>query len=252
MEKRVLLIGNLKSYMVGAAQKAIENRKIEVRRADVSVTGVDSARDGEGVFIYYLSDADDVKDDLLVYLRDLVSDGSIYLHVVANPMEIEEVKRHITDTKRTKYSQRPLNMETFNSSLMESFEALEKEHAKKRILVVDDNAVSLRAMKEVLSGKFSVSIVNSGVSAITFLTKNKVDLILLDYEMPVVSGPQVLEMIKEEPTIEAPPVMFLTSRNDVQSVKTALALKPVKYLLKSVPSSELIETIEEYFETHSV
>ena len=249
MEKRALMIGNLKSYMVGAARKAIENQGVEVVRADVSVNSVDTVRKDESIFIYYLSDAEDVKDDLLVYLKDLVSEGSIYLFVVANPMDNDEVRRRMPDSKRIKYFERPLNAEIFNKALVEAFETVEKEHSKKRILVVDDNAVSLRAMKEVLSGKFSVSIVNSGVSAITFLTKNEVDLILLDYEMPVVSGPQVLEMIKEEPSIEAPPVMFLTSRNDAQSVKTALALKPVKYLLKSLPSSELVDTIVEYFES---
>ena len=247
MDRNVLLIGNLKSYMVGAGAKALENVGVGVRRASADVSAIDSGKEDKDVFVFYITDTDEVRDDLMVYLRDITSEGNIYLMVIANRSEIQDVKRYIPESERVRYYDRPLDIKSFADELEAVFEKIESEKQKKRILVVDDNAVSLRAMKQMLSARYTVSIVNSGVSAITFLTKNEVDLILLDYEMPVVSGPQVLEMIRDEPSIEAPPVMFLTSKNDANSVKTALALKPVKYLLKSLPSSELIDAIEEFF-----
>ena len=247
MKKELVLIGNLNSFVVNAAQKGLENAGITSKRVDVDVTKIsENKTEDDRLFLFYLVDSDDVKSELLVYLNDLIMEG-VHLHIAGSYSEICDVKQFIKEGERVKYYERPIKIEELVKGLDESFEKIEQELVKKHILVVDDNAVSLRAMKQILSGKYKVSIVNSGVSAITFLTKHEVDLILLDYEMPVVSGPQVLEMIKEEPSIPDPPVMFLTSRNDVNSVKTALALRPVKYLLKSMPSSELMETIEEFF-----
>ena len=89
---------------------------------------------------------------------------------------------------------------------------------------------------------------SSGMNAITFLAKNPVDLILLDYEMPVASGPQVLEMIRSEPATSSIPVMFLTSKSDRESVLKVVSLKPEKYLLKTMPPEELIANIDDFFE----
>lgn len=116
--------------------------------------------------------------------------------------------------------------------------------------MVDDDGTMLRTLKNWLSRKYNVYMANSGMSAITLLAKNKVDLILLDYEMPVVSGPQVLEMIKSEPSTANIPVMFLTGRSDKESVMTAVTLKPEKYLLKSMSSFELIQNIDHFFAEH--
>ncbi len=90
-------------------------------------------------------------------------------------------------------------------------------------------------------------MVTSGMNAIQFLAKNEVDLVLLDYEMPVTSGPQVLEMMKSEPQTASIPVMFLTAKGDKESVMSVLALKPEKYLLKTLKQDELIANIDEFF-----
>ena len=51
---------------------------------------------------------------------------------------------------------------------------------RKRILVVDDDGMMLRTMKNWLSKKYDVYMANSGMNAISLLAKNRVDLILLD------------------------------------------------------------------------
>lgn len=58
----------------------------------------------------------------------------------------------------------------------------------------------------------------SGVKAISWLAKHKVDLILLDHEMPITSGPKVLEMLRSDDETRNIPVMFLTGRGDKESV----------------------------------
>ena len=45
---------------------------------------------------------------------------------------------------------------------------------------------------------YKTDIVTTGMQAITFLLKNPVDMVLLDYEMPVMDGPQVLQVLRQE------------------------------------------------------
>ena len=90
-------------------------------------------------------------------------------------------------------------------------------------------------------------MVASGVQAIRYLAKNKVDLVLLDYEMPVTNGPMVLEMLRSESDSGNIPVMFLTGKNDRDSVMSVLDLKPVDYLLKTIDKESLIAKLNEFF-----
>ncbi|MBR1741481.1 MAG: response regulator, partial [Lachnospiraceae bacterium] len=73
------------------------------------------------------------------------------------------------------------------------------------------------------------------------------DLILLDYEMPVTPGPQVLEMIRSEEKSKDIPVMFLTSKNDRESVEKVLSLNPVRYILKTVGRGEMLAALSGFF-----
>ena len=120
---------------------------------------------------------------------------------------------------------------------------------KKRILVVDDDATALRAMSNLFSKKYDVSIVTSGINAISFLTQDQqgIDLILLDYEMPGASGLQVFEMLKNDPRTALIPVIFLTSKDDKETVMKILSAKPEKYLLKNQEPDQLIQKIDDFF-----
>ena len=90
-------------------------------------------------------------------------------------------------------------------------------------------------------------MVTSGLQAIKWLGKNKADLILLDYEMPVTNGPQVLEMLRSDEETRSIPVIFLTGRGDKESVMSVLALKPDGYLLKNIDKDELLEKLNLFF-----
>lgn len=119
---------------------------------------------------------------------------------------------------------------------------------KKKILVVDDSDVILQAMRELLDEEYDMSFAGSGLSAISSLTLDKPDLILLDYEMPVCNGKQVLEMIRSEKAFADIAVIFLTGRVDKESVRQVLALKPAGYLSKSLEPVEIKKNIDLYFE----
>ncbi len=117
--------------------------------------------------------------------------------------------------------------------------------AKKHILIVDDNALTLRNIKKMLSDKYSVSVAVSGVQAFTSIGKQKPDLILLDYAMPVTDGKKVFEMLQADIELKKIPVIFLTSMADEKVVVELLALKPAGYFLKPPNQKKLLMTIEE-------
>ncbi len=121
------------------------------------------------------------------------------------------------------------------------------EAEKKKILVVDDSDVMLQAMKKLLEESYSVGLAKSGAAAIRSMTLDKPDLVLLDYEMPVCDGRQVLEMIRAEEDLADTPVIFLTGRVDRESVRKVVALKPAGYLPKSMKSAEIKGNIDAFF-----
>ena len=115
---------------------------------------------------------------------------------------------------------------------------------RKHVLVVDDNAMTLRNLKACLDTMYRVTLANSGTKAITSIGKDRPDLILLDYEMPVCDGRQTLEMIRSDEEIRDIPVIFLTSVQDREHIEAVLKLNPSGYMLKPPVQEKLIDTIE--------
>lgn len=115
---------------------------------------------------------------------------------------------------------------------------------RKKVLVVDDNASTLRSIKNMLESKYNVMLANSGMKAMTSIGKCRPDVILLDYEMPVCDGRQTLEMIRAEKELENIPVIFLTSVNDKEHIEAVIRLLPAGYMLKPAIPAKLIAAIE--------
>ncbi len=122
------------------------------------------------------------------------------------------------------------------------------ESSRKKILVVDDSKFVLKMMEKLLGDKYEVITVSSGLAAFRTITLNKPDLVLLDYEMPVCKGNQVLEMMRAEKEFADIPVFFLTAKVDRESIQKVLELKPQKYLTKSLPPEKIKKEIDAFFE----
>ncbi len=118
------------------------------------------------------------------------------------------------------------------------------EEEKKVILVVDDNATTLRGIKAILEKKYDVILANSGTKAIAQISRKKPDLILLDYEMPVCDGKQTFEMIRSDEEMADIPVVFVTGVNDKSHIHAVLRLKPAGYMLKPYEPEKLLATVE--------
>ena len=118
-----------------------------------------------------------------------------------------------------------------------------EDSGKKRILVVDDNGTALRTMKAMLQDVYEVDLAISGAQAMTSIGKNRPDLILLDYEMPICDGKMTLEMIRADEDMKDIPVIFLTAINDRANIEAVLKLKPAGYFLKPPVKDRLVSEI---------
>lgn len=200
------------------------------------------------IFILYLQGEDNLMIDVLGYIRDLVEDRGIRFFVIGTQEELDEVIGKKADYVAQMYT-RPVDLQALMKTIQKEGEAVEKLKEFKSILIVDDDATALRSMKSLLSTHYKILVANSGMNAITILAKNKVDLILLDFEMPIVNGPKVLEMIRSDPNTANIPVMFLTAKGDKRSIMEVLRFKPEKYLLKTMLPKDILDSVDEYFKT---
>ena len=64
----------------------------------------------------------------------------------------------------------------------------------------------------------------------------------------IVDGRQVLEMIRAEKEFSDMPVIFLTSKDDKESVMQVMALKPEGYLLKTLEPAKIVQAVDDFFE----
>lgn len=119
---------------------------------------------------------------------------------------------------------------------------------KKKVLVVDDSEFVVKTMQQLLSNDYEVLTAVSGLSAFRSITLDRPDLVLLDYQMPICNGSQILEMIRSEKEFADIPVIFLTSRVDKESVKKVVELKPQGYLSKSLSPELIKKEIDRFFE----
>ena len=167
--------------------------------------------------------------------------------MLGNPTDIASVEESIPAPIISAVFERPVDTAALLERLAYLSDVNATQDRLKHILIVDDDETFLKTVKTWLSRQYRVTIVTSGAQALMYVEDNAPDLILLDYEMPVTSGPQVLEMLRSEPMTAKIPVLFLTGKGDRDSVVQVLALKPEGYILKSSGRDKLVESVGSFF-----
>jgi putative two-component system response regulator len=101
------------------------------------------------------------------------------------------------------------------------------------ILAIDDMAINLRTMKMVLEKDYDLRLAKSGELALSILESESVDLILLDIEMPEMTGFDFMQKLKNNSTItQRPPVIFVTAHATPEFIARAKIAGAVGYILK--------------------
>lgn len=115
---------------------------------------------------------------------------------------------------------------------------------KKTILTVDDNPVSCRLIERVFEERYEVLKAYSGMEAIEVLRKKPVDLVLLDIDMPGMTGYDVMDILRLDAKTAGIPVIFLTGVTEKSEELKALKLGAVDYIQKPFYPDILMQKIE--------
>lgn len=249
MENNVLVISKKETFIAMTLQKTLRDAGFGVYYSVPEVQKISSFREDVNIYLYYMDEGSAVDMDTVVYLKDMSIEEDTWVILIGSNVEFNEANKILPMENLAASFTRPLDMHQFIDKMIELTDEQEIENRKKRVLIVDDDVTFLKMAYTWLKDKYRVSIVNSGMQAITWLAKNKADVVLLDYEMPVADGPSILEMLKSETGTDSIPVYILTGKNDLGSVRKVMELKPQGYLLKSSGKESLLEELDRFFIT---
>lgn len=244
---KAIITGAKESFGIKILVKKICEAGIGCAFVQNSVNALAPKLEGMDLAVIYIEEGERPSADVLQFLSDKTRDSGMHIIVIGSQDDIRFVSDRITSGRIYKTFVRPVDNAVLIDTIKELFSKVESGEFKHSLLVVDDDPNYLGLVREWLKDKFKVTGVSSGMQAIKWLGKNKADLILLDYEMPVTTGPQVFEMLRSDEDTKDIPVMFLTGKSDKDSVMSVLALKPDGYFLKSIEKRELIERLEDFF-----
>ena len=118
---------------------------------------------------------------------------------------------------------------------------------KKIILAIDDNVQQLSEFKVILGQQYDLRVVKAASEAISYLNKNPSDVILLDIEMPNISGFEFLEDIRNIPSYLNVPIIVVSGNSGHTFYNKAKEYKANAVLTKPVRPDVLIDTIEKVY-----
>lgn len=243
--QNILVVMEKNSFLPMSMIEQLKELEYNTVSAGLDIQELSKLKDTYEVVLLFMESDGEEKSKELVYLRDkaLEENSPIFYVGEDTPVMREILPKHILQ----EIFERPIDVKA-SAKKIDEFIKENGKHVKKKILVVDDSGIMLRNIKRWLEDKYQVILANSGAMAIKYLATNRPDLVLLDYEMPVIDGSQVLQMIRTETEFCDIPVIFLTGKNDRESIMKVLELKPEGYLLKSMEPQKIIAEIDNFFE----
>ncbi|GHV89818.1 hypothetical protein AGMMS50268_03210 [Spirochaetia bacterium] len=114
---------------------------------------------------------------------------------------------------------------------------------KQVIMAVDDLPTNLAITKAILEDLFDLRLCESARAAMEILDKEKISLILLDIEMPEMSGFEFLQQLRQNPDTREIPVIFVTSYISTEFIDRAIASGAEGYIVKPLVPDTLIKRI---------
>ncbi len=120
------------------------------------------------------------------------------------------------------------------------------------ILIVDDVSDNIQVAMSILKEKnYQFSFALNGEQALELVESNSFDLILLDIMMPGQSGYEVCQQLKKQKNTQDIPVIFLTAKVDVDSIKEGFEVGAVDYITKPFHPEELIARVKTHLELYT-
>ena len=112
------------------------------------------------------------------------------------------------------------------------------------ILAIDDNVTQLKIFDGILGSLYKLTMIKSASEALKLLGSRGFNLILLDIEMPDVSGFEFLHEIRKIPRFMTTPVIIVTSHSDPELLSRAKKTSASDVLIKPILPESLLKSID--------
>ena len=120
---------------------------------------------------------------------------------------------------------------------------------RQKVLIVDDVTKNIQLVANFLKqAGYDINYAISGKTALNHIKKEKFDLILLDIMMPEMDGFEVCQKLKSDPQTKDIPIIFLTAKNDIDSITRAFQAGGVDYITKPFNKAELLARVRTHLE----
>jgi CheY-like chemotaxis protein len=146
--------------------------------------------------------------------------------------------------------------------MVEIIMSIENNICPIEVLIVEDNNADIRLVKEAFKdGKMMVNLIaiKDGLEAMVYLRKeneyvnaNTPDLVLLDLNMPIKNGFEVLDEIKQDQELRRIPIIIMTISKDEEDILRSYNLHANAYIIKPVELNQFmnaIKSIEDFWLT---
>lgn len=175
-----------------------------------------------------------------VLIRRPVTPDNLMLRITRYFDELNEAKERAEARVAAKKAEEQAKQAALEA---EAAKRLAASGEKKHILIVDDDRNVLKLVKAGLGDKYEITAMINGVMVDKLIDTKKVDLIILDYEMPIETGADIFRRLKANPKAADIPVCFLTGVSEREKILEVMSLKPHSYLLKPIDMDMLASTI---------
>ncbi len=118
-----------------------------------------------------------------------------------------------------------------------------------KVLVVDDFATMRRIVKNILVqlGFKNIIEADDGTSALEILQKEKVDLIISDWNMPKMTGLDLLKTVRGDANLAATPFIMVTAEAQQDNIIAAVKAKVSQYIVEPFTADTLAEKLNKIF-----
>lgn len=116
----------------------------------------------------------------------------------------------------------------------------------KQCLIVDDSSVIRKVAQRIMEeARFETTEAENGKEALEKCRENLPDVILLDWNMPVMDGLEFLTELRKDPCGEAPKVIFCTTENDMDHITQAISAGANEYIMKPFDKEIIFSKLQE-------
>jgi two-component system, OmpR family, alkaline phosphatase synthesis response regulator PhoP len=119
------------------------------------------------------------------------------------------------------------------------------------ILAEDDPDIQLVARLSLKRAGFSVKVVGNGLEALDGIRQEPPDVILLDWMMPELDGPETCRRLKADPATASIPVIFLTAKSQEAEIQRGLSLGAAGYITKPFDALALGQQVRDIINNKS-